>query len=112
MAEQLALEQPRRNRRTIQLYKGVRLPGTKIVQRSSDQLFSGAGLSINEHGGIGGRHNLDFLQDVAKGFAISDNLFEVKFAANLGLEIDIFLGELILEFGNLPIRERIFNGQS
>ena len=82
------------------------------MQRSSDQLFSGAGLSINEHSGIGGRHNLDFLQDSAKRFAISDNFFEVKFAADLGFKIDIFLRKLILECGNLPIREGIFNGES
>jgi hypothetical protein len=39
VAEQLALEQSRRNRRTIQLHKCVRLPRAKIVRRPRDQLF-------------------------------------------------------------------------
>ena len=86
-------------------------PGAEIVQRSSDQLFSGAGLSKNDHCGIGGRHRLNLFQDTPKRFAVSDNLFEVKFAADFGLEVDILLRELIFEFGNLSVGKSVFDGQ-
>src|ERR1700740_3192558 len=77
-----------------------------------DQLFSGACLSINEDGGISGCDRLNVFENAAQRHALSDNILEVKFAADFGFEIDVFLRELILEFGNLPIGESVFNRES
>ena len=45
-------------------------------------------------------------------FALSDDLLEVKFAANFRFEIDVLLRELIFKLRNLPIRESVFDGES
>ena len=49
--------------------------------------------------------------NAVKRLALTDNLVEFKFAANLGLQIDIFPREFLLEFGNFSISERVLNSE-
>ena len=82
------------------------------MHSTGDQFFSCARLSIDQHGRVGGCNRLDLPKDLAQEFAVADDIFKVKFAANLGFQIVVFLRELIFEFRNMSVGESIFNGDS
>ena len=68
----------------------------QVVQGAGDQLLAGAGLAADEHGGVGGGDGLDLLEDPAQGGALADDLAEVVLGADLLLQVDLLLGELVL----------------
>src|ERR1700746_105656 len=42
--------------------------------------------------------------------AAPNDLLETHLAAKFLFQVEFLLGELVLEFGNLPVRQRVFNG--
>ena len=61
-AEQLALEQLRRQRRAVDLDEGPVAAARELEDRARDELLAGAALAAHEHGDVGVR---DLLDDVA-----------------------------------------------
>ncbi len=62
VAEQLALEQPSRDRRAVAFHEGVRSTTALVVDGSGDQLLPRPRLAADEDGGVGGRDHLDLLE--------------------------------------------------
>src|SRR5215470_16530496 len=91
MPEQLAFEQTRRNRGTVQFDKRIRFARAEIMQRTGDQFFSGTGFSINDYCGIRRSHGLDSFQNAAKPLTVPDDLLEIQLAADLIFKVDLLL---------------------
>src|SRR5207245_2919060 len=87
MAEQLAFEQPCRDRRTVNLDEGPLATLTQIVDRASDEFLAGTSLALNQHGGVGRRDSFHLLQNTLQRCALPDDLFEVGFGSDLVLQV-------------------------
>ncbi len=94
----------------LSLTNARELARAEIVEGAGDQFLARAGFAIDEDGGIGGSDRLHFAQDAAQGFALADDLFEIQFAADFVLEIQLFARQLIFEVGDLAEGQRIFDG--
>src|SRR6185295_16938298 len=103
MPEHLALEQSRWNRGAVQFDERALAARTQTVDCARDQFLPSSGLPINQYGGIGGRHGLDFLEHTSQGGAATDDLLEIQLAADLFFQVDLFPRQLILQFSDLVI---------
>jgi hypothetical protein len=56
MAEEFALQQGGRNRRTVEGNETVLAAGAGLVNRLSDHFLAGTSLALNQDGGIHGRN--------------------------------------------------------
>ncbi len=110
--EKFAFEQTGGNRRAVELDERARVARAEIVEGAGDQLLARAGLAVDDDGGIGGSDRLHFAQDAAQGFALADDLFEIPFAADFVLEIQLLARQLVLEIGDLAEGHGIFDGHS
>src|ERR1700719_4135438 len=63
MAKQLAFQQIEGDGSAVQLYERTPAPQTDVVNRSRNQLFSGACFSMDQYGRIGRRHSLDLFKE-------------------------------------------------
>ena len=72
-----------------------------------DQLLSGAGLTINKDRGTGRRHDLDLLEDVTQDAGVPDDVVELHLGADFIFQVDFLSRELLLEFFNLFIGQRV-----
>jgi hypothetical protein len=80
------------------------------VKRARDQFLAGAGLSLDENCGSGRSDGLDFFQNLQQGGALPNDLPEIVLGAHFLFQIDFFLGQLVFQFGKLPIGLRVFYG--
>src|SRR6202008_3793794 len=97
VAEQLALQQPGGDSRTIQLDERAAPARAQVVQGPSDELLARAAFAPNEYGGAGGGDRLRFLENAVEGGAIPDDLPEVVLGSDLPLQVGVLLGELVLQ---------------
>ncbi len=97
MAEQLALQEPRGDGRTVELDEGPLAARAQVVKGTGDKLLARARFAANEHRGAGGGDGLDLLQDLAQGGAPPDDILEVVLGADLFLQVSLRLGELVLQ---------------
>src|SRR6266566_140029 len=95
VAKQLRFKETGGDRCTIHFYKRVLAPGAQIVNSAGDQFFSRAGLSLDEHGGIGRSHGFDLLQDGAQRWAFAHNFFEIHLRADFVFEVELLLCQLV-----------------
>ena len=107
--EQLALEQPGRNRRTVDLDERPLTALAQIVQRTRDQFLAGAGLAEDEHRRVGRRHRLDLMEDALQRRRVADDLLEVVLGPDLVLEVHLLRRKPVSQVGDLLIRERILD---
>src|SRR5574340_1165846 len=84
-----ALDQPRRNRRTVDLDQHPVFPIAQMVDGTGDQFLAGAGFAGDQHGRIGRRHLLDRLEHFLDGARGADNLVEVVFGLDFLLQVDV-----------------------
>src|SRR5439155_21692564 len=75
-----------------------------------NKLFSRAGFAKEQDCRVVGRDRLDQLQDVLERRARPYDLLEVHLAAYLFFQIELFLREFVLEFGDLAVGEGVFDG--
>src|SRR5262245_2214220 len=87
MAEQLALDQPGRNRAAVDLHEWLGAPSAEVMHGARDQFFACARLAQDEHGRVGRGHALDPLAHTAPARAAADDLLEVVLALNLLAEV-------------------------
>src|SRR6266404_492026 len=79
---------------------------------AGDQFLSRPGLAINQNRRIRWRHGFHSLEGLTDRCAISDNLSEIHFRADFIFQIEFFLRELLFQFPNLAVGERILGGES
>ena len=65
VAEQLALDERRRQRRAVQRDERAGPARARVVNRLRDETLADAGLALQQHGARGGRHLLHLRHDVA-----------------------------------------------
>src|SRR5262249_25845564 len=110
VTEQLGFEQAGRDGRAIDFHKGAFAARTEIVNGASDQLFAGAGLPEDQHGRPCGSDHLDLSQRPFQGRAVTNDFFEVKFAANFFLEVVLFHSELVFKGVDFLERQGVVDG--
>src|SRR5207245_5624402 len=110
VAEQLAFEQARRNRRAVQLDECPLLAPAAVVDGPGNKLFSRAGFAEQQDCRVVGRDCLDQLQDVLERRARPYDLLEVHLAAYLFFQIELFLRKFVLQFRNLTVGKVVFDG--
>ena len=64
------------------------------------QLLAGSGLSLNENGGVGGRHGFNLLEDAAQAGALAHNVLEAVFKIDFVLEVLLLLAQLVAQLRN------------
>src|ERR1700751_3856896 len=79
---------------------------------SRNQLFSCPGFSVNQHRRISRCDGFRALQDSAQRSATSDDLSEIHFRAEFIFQIEFFLRELLFQFSNLTVGNRILDSES
>src|SRR5260370_41938570 len=72
-----------------------------------DQFLPRAGLAEDEHGRVGRRYRLHLLEAVSERAALADDFPERVLGADLALEVEALLGELLRELGNLLERATV-----
>src|SRR5260370_21517457 len=79
---------------------------------SRNQFFSRARLSINQHCRIRRRYGSHFFEYSAQRSTIPYDLGKIHFRADFIFQIQLLLGELVFQFPNLAVGERILDGES
>src|ERR1700723_3866959 len=110
MSEEFALQQARWNRRAFQFYEWVRAAVAEIVNCPSNQFLPRTRVSTNKNSRTRWSHRFDLMQHLSQSGAIANDLFEVHLTAQLPFEVKLLLRELVGEFRDLTIGQRIVNG--
>ena len=74
IAEELAFEQPAGNGGAVERDEGARVPRAEGVQRPCQEFFAGAGLALQEDGGIGRGHEVELRQHRLERGALPEDL--------------------------------------
>src|SRR5262249_19561460 len=83
VAEQLALDQRLRDRRAVDRDEGLVAAIRELVDRSRDELLSGAALAVDEYGRVAGRGQLDPAIDLLHALGLPRHLAEAAFLLQL-----------------------------
>jgi hypothetical protein len=74
IAEEFAFEQPAGNGGAVERDEGARVTRTEGVQRPCQEFFAGAGLALQEYGGIGRGHEVKLRQHRLERRALPEDL--------------------------------------
>src|SRR4029077_8700197 len=110
MSKEFTLEKSGRNRGAVEFYKGPLLTPAALVDGARNQFLSCAGFTEQQYRRVCGSHGLDEIQPPAESRTLSHNSFEVHLATDFVLQIQLFLSQLVLQFGDLAIDQGIFDG--
>src|SRR5262245_5154902 len=91
MAEELALDEPRRDRGAVDLDERRPRPRAEPVDRAAHELLARAALARDEHARLGRRHAIDLLVEPLHRLALPDHLVA---GLHLGVERRDLAGEL------------------
>ena len=83
MPEQLALDQTGGDGGAVELDEGLVIPTAQAVDRAGDELLPGAGLALNQHGGVRRRYLLHQPHHPLQRRAVPDDLAPASFAVDL-----------------------------
>ena len=75
IAEEFAFEQPTGNGGAVECDEGARVPRAAGVQRPRQEFFAGAGLALQEDGGIGRGHEVELRQHRLERRALPEDLY-------------------------------------
>src|SRR5262249_46625043 len=110
VAEELTFEEARRNGGAVDLDERPLASATAVMDGPGNQLLAGPGFAEDQNGRVRRRDHFCLLEDACERAALADNLLERMLGADLALEIETFLGKLILEFGDLLESQRVGDG--
>ena len=110
VAEQLAFDQARRQRRAAQPNERSKTSAAQIVNGPRDQFLAGSRFAEQQDGRIGGRDGPCRFQHTLEGGARADDRAEVVALPKLFLEVLLFLDEMIVKVGDLAISQCVFDG--
>ena len=89
VAEQLAFDERRRQRRAVQRDERAGLAGARVVDRLRDETLADAGFPLQQHGARRGRHLLhlghDVAHDVARREEALDAAFQLQLLPHVGI---------------------------
>src|SRR5258708_7220779 len=111
MAEKLAFQQACGNRGAIQLHESIRFARAEIVHGAGNQFLARARVSIDQHSGVSRRDRLNFPQNKLQSLAVSDDVLEVKFTADLGFQIDVLSHKPVFELRYLSVSGRVVHSE-
>ena len=83
--------------------------GLRSCSARAIELLARAGLAADEHGGVGGGDGFDLLQHPPQRRALADDLLEVVLRADLFFQVELLLGQLVFQLGDLPIGLRVLH---
>ena len=109
VSEELAFDQRCRKRRQVQAHERPIAARAEVVDGAREHLFARAGLATNQDRGIGRRHGFDGPQHALERRALADDAAEIVVQPNLGLEVLLLLGEMVLQAHDFLIRQRVFH---
>src|SRR5262249_6710205 len=66
VTEELALEEPRRDRGTVQLDERSLASGAQVVNLTRDELFAGSGFPLDQHDRVGRRYDFGLPEHAAQ----------------------------------------------
>src|SRR6267154_351686 len=112
MSKKFALEQSSWNCGTVELYKGPLLAHAAIMNGAHNQFLSRTGFSQKQYSGVAGSHGFHEIQNAVESRTLSHNSFEVHLPANFLFQVQLFLSELVFQFGDLAIGQRILHRDS
>src|SRR5208283_2205650 len=110
VAEQLALQEPRRDGRAVELDKGALAARAQVVKGTGDEFLARARFATNEHRGARWGDGLDLLEDPAQGVASPDDILEIVLGASLLLQVSLLLGELVPQLRNFLEGQGVIDG--
>src|SRR5882762_9669729 len=111
MTKQFRFQQPRRNRRTVNLYERSLPPRTQIMNRTRNQLLAGSRIPQDQHGRPRRRRQFHLGQRPFQRRAFSNNLLKIKLRSNLFFEIQLLHRQLILQRVDFLESQRVLNRQ-
>ncbi len=111
MAEELAFEEAGGDRRAVHLHEGAVLSTAHVVDGTRHEFLAGPRLPKDEDGRVGRRDRPRLLQDLLKGFASAHDLPEAPLGPDLFFQVDLLLGEPVLEEGQLLEVEGVVHGR-
>jgi hypothetical protein len=76
VAKKFTFQEIQRNGSAIQSHERASATRADVVNRVCDQLLSGAGFSLDQHGGTGGRDSFDLFEHRFQSRTIPYNLLE------------------------------------
>ena len=109
VTEEFALQHARWYGSAVELHERLLAAVAKIMQSARNELFTTAGFALDQHRGVSGGHGLQ----AACGRrieAIASDLLEVKFIADLILQVKLLLGQLLSDLRDLLIGECVVDG--
>src|SRR6266496_2350434 len=80
------------------------------MNRARDEFLPSARFPADQHSGICGCHRFHLLQHFAQGGTLPDNLCEVHLRADFFFQVELFLGEFVLQLGDLTVGQGVFDG--
>ena len=89
VAEQLALDERRRQRRAVDPDQRARVPAAAFVQRPGEQLLAGAGRSQQQHARVRRRDLRQPRQRQPQRRALADDVVEVVIGLDLFFQVDV-----------------------
>ena len=107
--EQFTFEQPRGDRRAVQFHERAMRAAAQLMDRSRHQFLAGAGFALDQHGGIGGRGRFDLLQHAAQRSAGPDDFIEAILAADLFLQINLFVLDALAKLADFFKHQRVLH---
>src|SRR5207302_2619373 len=111
VTEQLALEETRRDGRTVELHERPLAALAQLVNGARDELLAGPRFAPDENGRIRRGNRFHLVEHALQRRGLADDLLEVVLGADLVLQVDLLRRELVLELGDLLERERVVDGE-
>src|ERR1700735_1848517 len=109
MSEKFTLEQPRGNCGAVELYEGALLTMATLMNGTRNQFLSRAGFTEKQNRRVTGSHGFHQIQNMAESRTLSPDSFKVHLAADFIFQIEPFLRDFVLEFGDFTIRQRVLH---
>src|ERR1700722_5649533 len=109
MPKEFAFEQTGRNGSAIEFEKGAGLTPALVVNSAGHYLLSRTRVAQEQHSRIAGGDRFHQFQNLLQRLAASNDVLKIQFAANLFFEIQLFVGKLVFQFGDLAVGKGIFN---
>ena len=107
-AEQLALDQGRRDRGAVDPHHRPRVAPAQLMDPGGEEFLAGAGLAKEQHGCVGGGDALDLGEHRPDRLALADDGLEAAPLLDLAFERDVLEVELVTEADDFLERRLVF----
>src|SRR5437879_8602104 len=81
----------------------------EVMNGTRDEFLASPGFAQDQNRGVGRSDRFNVLEDSFEGGALADNFLKIVFRADFIFEIELLRVQLILEFSDLLVRQRILH---